>query len=86
MNQAHIKPYVTTSKKDQSPIINIILLAIRKCINSDLCAKSIPLNFIPEFGSNASSGICFSCLYHVYVPSVVPRIIELPCDAPTVDD
>ncbi|MHA1192135.1 MAG: hypothetical protein ACTSP9_07535 [Promethearchaeota archaeon] len=86
MNQAHIKPYDTTSKKDTRPITNIMVLAIRKCTNSDLWANRIPLNFIPEFGSNASSGSCFSCLYQVYVPSVVPRIIELPCTASTVDD
>ncbi len=86
MNQAHIKPYDKTSKKDQSPITNIMVLAINKCTNSDLWANRIPLTFIPEFGSNALSGRCFSCLYHVYVPSVVPRIIELPCTASTVGD
>ena len=86
MNQAHIKPYDTTSKNDTSPIMNIIVLAIRKCINSDLCANRIPLNFIPEFGSNALSGSCFSCLYQVYVPSVVPLIIELTGTASPVDD
>ncbi|MBY9003553.1 MAG: hypothetical protein KGD73_06250 [Candidatus Lokiarchaeota archaeon] len=63
-----------------------MVLAIRKCTNSDLCANKIPLNFIPEFGSKALSGSCFSCLYQVYVPSVVPRIIELPCGPPMVDD
>ena len=86
MNQAQIKRYDTTSKKDQKPIANIIVLAIRKCTNSDLCANRIPLNFIPEFGSNALLGSCFSCLYQVYVPSVVPRITELPCTASTGDD
>ena len=86
MNQAHIKPYDKTSKKATSPITNIMVLAINKCTNSDLWANRIPLNFIPELGSNALSGSCFSCLYQVYVPSVVPRIIELPCTASTVDD